>query len=66
MRQPRDQHWAELLRALEIAADGLPGGHGDLGVRVTIYDGYPSRVRIVERVIDYNKLGMANSVLRET
>ena len=64
MKQPRDQHWAELLTALEIAVDALSGGHGELGLRLTVYDGYPSRVRVVERVIDY-KLGMAKSVLRE-
>ena len=63
MRQPRDQHWVDLLAALEREADTL-GGYGEVGLRVVFHDGHPVRVRVAERLTDY-KLGAASSVLRE-
>ena len=63
MNQPLDQHWADLLAAVEREIKAM-GGYGEVRLRVTFHDGHPSRVRVLERLTDY-KLGAASSVLRE-
>jgi hypothetical protein len=64
MRQPRDQHWAELLGALEREADAL-GGYGEIAVKIQFHDGQPRDVEVERRLLKY-KLGRADSRLSET
>ena len=63
MKPPHDQHWADLLEALEREAVAL-GGYGEIGLRIVFHDGHPCRVKIGERITDY-KLGVPDSVLRK-
>lgn len=48
MKQPRDQHWENLLGTLERMADGL--GHGNITVRIWFHDGQPRELDLLERV----------------
>ena len=52
MRTPRDQHWADLLAALEREADTL-GGYGEATLRVRFHDSQPREVEVLERVPKY-------------
>ena len=63
MKQPRDQHWTDLLAALEREADAL-GGYGEVGLRVRFHDGQPREVEVRERVPKYllGKKGVAEVV----
>ena len=52
MRQPRDQHWADLLEAMEIEADKL-GGNGEFTIRVKLYQGQPRECHASDSVSVY-------------
>ena len=52
MKQPRDQHWVDLLAALEREAD-LLAGYGELTLRVRFHDSQPREVEVLERVPKY-------------
>ena len=60
MKQPRDQHWADLLAALEREADTL-GGYGEVTLRVRFHDSQPREVEVLGRVPKYllGKKGVA-------
>ena len=62
MRQPRDQHWADLVEALEIEAD-LLGGFGEITVRIQFHQAQPREVRVCERRATY-QLGQTAPPLR--
>ena len=63
MRQPRDQHWADLLAALERIVD-RSGGYGEIDVRIIMHDGRPRDVLELATRARY-KLGLPQSVLRD-
>jgi hypothetical protein len=52
LKQPRDQHWADLLEALETEADKI-GGNGEITVEVKFHDGQPRMVRVTQSVVVY-------------
>ena len=61
MRQPRDQHWADLLEAVEMEAKTL-GGYGEVVLRVRFHDGQPREVAVQERLPKY-RLGRSDAPL---
>ena len=48
MRQPRDQHWADLLEEWEGEVAEL-GGYGELTVRIQFHDSQPREYWIEQR-----------------
>ena len=62
MRQPRDQHWTDLLEALEMDADAL-GGYGEIRLSVRFHDGQPRELQVQERLPKY-RLGRTDAPLR--
>jgi len=62
MRQPLDQHWADLLAALQMEAVEL-GGFGEITVRIRFSEGQPRDVRTSERLRTY-RLGQTAPPLR--
>ncbi len=63
MRQLRDQHWVDLLAALEAEAAQV-AGFGEVTVTISFHDGSPRDVRVRERLPHY-RLGRKNIPLRD-
>jgi len=63
VKQPRDQHWADLLEALEREADAL-GGYGEVTLHLRFHDSQPREVEVLGRVPKYllGKKGVAEVV----
>ena len=63
MKQPRDQHWAELLGSLEEEAEEAKG-YGYVIVRIDFHDRRPQGIEVRERVPKYllGKKGAAEVV----
>jgi len=62
MSHPLDQHWADLLAALQMEAVEL-GGFGEITVRIRFSEGQPRDVRTSERLRTY-RLGQTAPPLK--
>lgn len=49
---PPDQHWTDLMEALEMEAEAL-GGFGEITVRIVYHSGQPREMQVRERLPHY-------------